>query len=112
MVVSYIELHVSEEVTTATEVGDTYVPANGATLQIERFIADSVSSLNSVCCLYWDFGEAGEEILWSSKGDVDIKDLNIAVTGCDGTKKLTACCANGDAEDLIMTVHVVVRVET
>ncbi len=96
-----IELKVSEEIASGQSVADTRIVPNGKDIKVVRFKGEGAFTANSVVCLVWDYGGAGEEILWSTKG-ADDTDLYIIRQG-DGVKKLAVVCDNGEAGPVVMT---------
>lgn len=76
-------------------------PANGEQLAIYRFRANG-SDPTAYCALIWDRGGAGERIIASTKGDIDLilsTDIHENHIIGDGVKKLNICLIN-DADSV------------
>lgn len=107
-----VEMECNGEVSSATEVADTYTPPSGSTVRIKHVRGHAVYSQNSVVMLVWkyDHGTESEEVLWSTKGEMSER-LSIKLTDTDGTRKLGLVCSNGENGALIMTASARIRVE-
>lgn len=114
MAVSIETLLVSEEVSATTDVVDTYTPPSGAEVWLKHFEGNGAFSANSVVCVLWDYGEAGEEIVWSKKGNDKMSDqTQLQITAsADGSKKVAVCCSNGENGAVIMSGIAVLKVIT
>lgn len=103
------DLRVSIEVAAGEEEFDDYVPPAGSEIGIKKFVGSAAFTQNSVCMLVWDFGGAGEEIIWSVKGSAEMPNNAarvILASETDGTKKLAIVNANGESGSLVMSSYV------
>jgi len=98
-------LVIAKEVTTATEDCETAVPANGKKVVIHKFCAEGPASPNSVVKLIWDWGEAGEFLIWTIKGSGQMPFKHV-ITDADGVKKLAVCLDNGEVGDVFLSGYI------
>lgn len=83
-----------------------YVPAAGKKLIIDKFNAQAPYSINSVCKLVWDFGGAGEKVIWIIKGTGSMPMRHvIPVTETNGVRKLAVTCDNAESGDILMGAY-------
>jgi len=108
-----ITLYKAAEVTSGQEVADTYVPANNKAIEIILFHGQAAYSANSAVKLVWDFGGAGEEVLWSIKGGGDMPAHHIETFTKigDGVKKIAVTLDNGEAGNIFMSGLAHLKVE-
>lgn len=106
-------LYISKDVASSTEDSDTYVVPNGKTLEIVHMMGEAAFSPNSAVKLVWDWGGAGETILWTIKGSSeigpDVAEDFPTMTG-DGVKKIAVSLDNNEAGSVFMSGHVVMEV--
>ena len=96
-------IEISKEVNGFTEDYAAHTPANGKNFIVMAFEGSGVAaSLNAVVKLVWDFGGAGETVLWTIKGN-DFMKHHIDDTLGDGTKKLAVVLDNGEAGPVFMS---------
>ena len=96
-------LIISKEVSAATEDAQTVVPANGEKITVYNFRTSGPSMPNAYCKLIWDWGGAGEELLWSSTG-IETCPQTFQKTG-DGVKKLAIALDNNEDGALVMSAY-------
>jgi hypothetical protein len=101
MATEWKELNLSKEVAASTTMANTYIPASGKIVSVICFCGNAVYTVNSVVKAVWDYDTVNEEIIWSSKGDVQT-DLNYEATG-DGVKKLAIVLENGEDGPVVMS---------
>ena len=105
-----IVLKISKEVQPEESESETHTPANGKTLYIDDFLGEAAFTPNAVVTLLWDYGEAGQVILWSTKGSGRLP-APISVVG-DGVKKLAVELENNlTSGTLIMSGAAILREE-
>jgi len=109
MAITRTDLMISKEVAATTEDCDNFVPASGE-FSVISFHGEAAFDPNCAVKLVWDWGEAGEEILWSTKGAGKMA-MPIIRTG-DGVKKLAVCLDNGLSGPVVMSGHAKVEQET
>ena len=108
------DIRVSIEVASGTDECDEYTPPAGSTVGIKAFVGSAAYTQNSACILIWDFGGAGEEILWSIKGSETMQNNACRVIEAgetDGIKKIAICASNGEAGPLVMSAYARLSVE-
>lgn len=109
------DLRVSIEVPAGQEEFDDYAPPAGSEVGIKKFVGSAAFTQNSACMLIWDFGGAGEEILWSVKGSAEMPNNAARVilsSETDGIKKLAVVNANGETGPLVMSSYARIGVVT
>jgi hypothetical protein len=89
------ELKVCQSINSSSSVSDTYTPANGEKIYIDRIIGNAAFSINSIVEAIWD-PDGTPEIFWLTKGAADEDMISDEFTG-NGTKKLAIKCTNGEA---------------
>lgn len=109
--ITTIELRISEEIAGGQDVSDTYIPPNGAKVFMVDFHADAAFTTNAAVKVLWDYGGAGESIVWSNKGSGRFANP-IEITGADGVKKVAVSCSNGETGDLILSGYLKLKVKT
>jgi hypothetical protein len=102
MAITEVELKVSEEVAAGTDVCDTYTPANGVEVWLTFFHGEAAFTSNSSVMVLWDYGGAGETVIWSTNGS-DRNNYQIELTGADGIKKVALCCSNAETGPLVLS---------
>jgi len=100
---SFVSLKISKEVSATTEDCVSHTVADGKKLFIDKFVGEAAFTTNAVCKLVWDYGGAGEQVIWTTKGSSKMP-FTHEVTG-DGVKKLAVCLDNGTAGALVMSAY-------
>lgn len=99
------QLKLSKLVTKATEDAITFIPETGL-FYVSEFIADAAFDSHCAVKLVWDYGQAGETLLWSIKGSHSVN-LDLELTG-DGSKKLAVCLDNGLDDSVVLSGYALV----
>lgn len=77
------------------------VPSAGKTVFIDSFEGNDATSAMAACLLIWDYGGAGEEVLWAINQGVGLPhDIR---RSADGTKKLAVVLDNACTQDYYMS---------
>lgn len=76
---------------------DEFTPPSG-TYYISKMGGNAGTSPDTVVVIYWDYGGAGEEVLFCTHGDADHQTVQLELTA-DGTKKLAIKLINDQQTD-------------
>lgn len=99
IVTAPLELRVSELISSNTQISDTYIVPDGATLIIKLFEASCPDCALCSCRLIWNFGSESEENLWViQRQGVMPKERIVKVIG-DGSKSIAISCDNNSTSD-------------
>ena len=82
---------------------DEAVISNGQKIYVDNFVGNDATSALSACLLIWDYGGAGETVLWAINQGVGLQH-SIRLTG-DGVKKLAIVLDNACSQDYYMSAH-------
>jgi len=104
------ELVLAQEVAAGEVEEVTYVPANGKVVMLHEFIGNAAEDPNTTVLVVWDFGEAGETVIWSTHGSIR-EFPNISVGTGDGTKKVGLCLKNDDSVARILSGKIVLETQ-
>lgn len=104
------EIRTSKEVTAGNEDCAHITPASGKKVVVREFFGDAAYSKNSAVKLVWDYGGAGETVLWTIKGSSRAPE-KFEINDADGVKKLGVCLDNGEIGNVFMSGFAEVWVE-
>jgi len=104
------ELKMSKEIPTVDKDGVEHVPANGSIITIPIFEAAGAVKEHATVKLIWDYGGAGEEVIWTIHGDGKMPFSHV-ITDTDGTKILAVCLDNQEGSNLFMSGYALVLEE-
>lgn len=88
-------------VTPSTPLVDEVTPVAGKTLFVDKFVGNDATSALAACLLIWDYGGAGEEILWAINQGKDLPHEIRRTT--DGVKKLAVVLDNACSQNYYMS---------
>ena len=103
------ELTLAKEVSASAEDCETFVVPNGKRFKVLNFHGSAAFQPNAAVKLVWDFGGAGETIVWAIKGQ-DEMPFAFNEVG-DGTKKIAVCLENGETGALFLSGYARIWVE-
>ena len=99
-------LTIAQVVPPVTDVVQSYIPADGETITIDKFEGTGNENELAEVRLYWDYDGEGEELLWVIAGETPMpQDVWFVRTG-DGSKEFAIVLSNGhDAQAFAMSSH-------
>jgi hypothetical protein len=89
-------LHLAQTVDAETDDAVTMIPADGATVVLDKFVGSFTANKTATICVIWDYG--GTEIVIDLVANMNIKQL--IGTG-DGIKKVGLVLSNFETVDTI-----------
>jgi len=104
------ELTLAQEVAADTDVTVTYVPANGVEVILHKFSGNADHSPDTTVLVVWDYGGAGETVIWSTHGSI-VEVPHVVVGTGDGTKKVGLCLKNDDSVARILSGKIVMEIQ-
>lgn len=114
--IDHEELYLSGEIAASTDQAVTFIPLANEQVYLNQFLGNSVYDKASAVFVCWDYGEVGETIIWSTKGNEKNDrntDLNILVGVGNGAKKAGLVLRNGEAtRALLMSAKTTFKVIT
>lgn len=107
-----VELRISEEVGAGTETVEDYVPAAGKGFVIRVFYGSAAYNVNCVCKLFWKYGEAGEQLIWTIKGETRMPfQFIVPSSDVNGTSKVAISVENGGSGPVYMSTYAFIGVD-
>jgi hypothetical protein len=98
------KLIISKEVAAGSEEYTTFTPAEDSSPVVTLFQGDGPSTRYAVVKLIWKYGQAGESVLWTIKGDSRL-DISIPVpeNEVDGINQLAIALENSDTMPIFLS---------
>jgi len=111
MAVTETTLKIVQIVLVGIEAFHSFVPEAGKKLTIRTLIADA-SFPDSPAKLVWDFGGAGERVIWGLRRMSIMPHIEVIdASEVDGVKEIALVCENGEATDIFVSARCIVEEE-